>query len=62
MPIVVIYGNDDMDIDARRKMVEEVTESVSKGYDLPKEVITVLVEELSHENIGVAGKLLSDKE
>lgn len=61
MPVVVIYGNDGISVDDRRKMVEEVTDSVSSAYGLPKEAITILVEGLSKDCIGVAGELLSEK-
>ncbi len=62
MPIVTIYGNDGISVDDKRKMVEEVTDSVSKAYGLPKEAITILVEALPKDSIGVGGTLLSDKE
>ena len=43
-------------------MVEKVSEIVSESYGLPIEAITVLVQAYAKDNIGVAGKLLSDRE
>lgn len=62
MPVVTIAGNEGLTTEKRREMVKEVSEVVSKAYDLPIEAITVLVQAYPRENIGVAGELLSDKE
>lgn len=61
MPVVTIAGNDGLSTEKRREMVKEVSEIVSKAYDLPIDAITVLVQGYPKENIGVAGELLSDK-
>ena len=46
MPVVTIVGNPNISVEA---------------YNLPIEAITVLVEALPPESIGVAGELLSDR-
>lgn len=60
MPVITIAGNDGISIDKQRKMVEEVSKVVADAYDLPIEAITVLIQAYPKENIGVAGKLLSE--
>ena len=42
-------------------LVKEVTESVSKATGLPPHSIFVFIKENSLENIGVGGRLLSDR-
>ena len=42
-------------------LVKEVTESVSKATGLPPQAIFVFIKENSLENIGVGGRLLSDR-
>ena len=42
-------------------MVKKVSETVAEAYNLPIEAITVLVEALPPESIGVAGELLIDR-
>ena len=51
MPVVTIVGNPNISVENRREMVKKV----------PIEAITVLVEALPPESIGVAGELLSDR-
>lgn len=61
MPVITIAGNDGISSDNKREMVEKVSKIVADAYDLPVEAITVLVQAYPKENIGVAGKLLSDE-
>ena len=61
MPVITIAGNDNLDINKKREMVEKVSEIVANAYDLPIEAITVLIQEYPFENVGTAGKLLIDK-
>lgn len=61
MPVVKIIGNPNISVENRREMVKKVSETVSEAYNLPIEAITVLVEALPPESIGVAGELLIDK-
>ncbi|MBX7076090.1 MAG: 2-hydroxymuconate tautomerase family protein [Methanobacteriaceae archaeon] len=62
MPVITIYGNEGISKDEKRKMVKEVTKTVAEAYKLPEETITILINALPHENIGVSGELLSDRE
>ena len=61
MPVITIAGNENLDINKKREMVEKVSEIVANAYDLPIEAITVLIQEYPFENVGTAGKLLIDK-
>ena len=61
MPVVTIVGNPNISVENRREMVKKVSETVAKAYNLPIEAITVLVEALPPESIGVAGELLIDR-
>lgn len=61
MPVITISGNPNISIEDKREMVKTVSEAVAKAYNLPIEAITVLVEALPPENIGVAGELLIDR-
>lgn len=60
MPVVTIAGNNDIKEEQVREMVDEITKTVAKAYDLPESAITILVQEYPKEHIGVGGKLLSD--
>ena len=61
MPVVTIVGNPNISVENRREMVKKVSEAVAEAYGLPIEAITVLVEALPPESIGVAGELLIDR-
>ena len=45
----------------KAQLVKEVTESTARATGLPPEAIFVFIKENPLENIGVGGKLLSDK-
>ena len=62
MPVVRISGNPDISLENKREMVKKVSEIVAESYGLPIEAITVLIEALERDDIGVAGKLLCDRD
>ena len=61
MPVIKIDGNNTISIDKKREMVEKVSEIVAEAYNLPVDAITVLVTGYDFDDIGVGGKLLSDR-
>ena len=61
MPIINIQARF-LPVERKRELVAQITELVCRVYQLPPETITVLIQELPPENIGVAGRLLSDRE
>ena len=60
MPVVTIAGNTGISEEKVREMVEEITKSVAKAYNLPESTITILVQEYPAEHVGAGGKLLND--
>ena len=60
MPIVTIEGPALQDVNKKRSLVEDVTETVAKAYDFPASSIIVLLKENTAENVGVGGKLVAD--
>jgi 4-oxalocrotonate tautomerase family enzyme len=61
MPIVQINGPKINDIELKRVLVKEVTDSLQKAYKLPLETYTVIINENSSENVGVSGRLIVDR-
>ena len=61
MPSITV-GVPKRDIDTKRKLVARLTDLVVEIYGVPKEAITVVIEENPPENIGVGGVLLADRQ
>ena len=62
MPNINIEGPIIEDVDKKRILVRELTAAATKAYGLPPEAIVVLIKENSPENVGVAGKLIIDRQ
>ena len=62
MPNIVVDGPVIKDIEKKRVLVREMTDSAVKAFGLPEQAIVVIIKEKSPENVGVAGKLVSDRE
>ncbi|WBF68531.1 4-oxalocrotonate tautomerase family protein [Desulfovibrio subterraneus] len=60
MPIVTIVSNP-LDVEQKRELVREITETCSRVMSLPPQTIVVILDEKQAENIGVAGTLLADR-
>lgn len=50
-----------LDREQKRTLVEEITGTVSKVTGLPAESVYVFIKENDPDNVGVGGKLLSDR-
>ena len=61
MPVINIDGPAIKDIEKKRTLVKELTDTAVKAYGLPRGSIIVLVKENSPENVGVGGELVSDR-
>ena len=61
MPSITV-GVPKRDVDTKRKLVAQLTDLVAEIYGVPKEAITVVIEENPPENIGVGGVLLVDRQ
>ena len=60
MPIITVEGPR-IEVEAKRKLVREMTETASAAFGFPKEDIIVLLKENTPENVGVAGELVIDR-
>jgi len=61
MPNITIEGPAIKELEKKRILAQEITETAVKAYGLPKEVIVVLIKENSPENVSVGGQLLIDR-
>ncbi|MFQ6051287.1 MAG: 4-oxalocrotonate tautomerase DmpI [Candidatus Hydrothermarchaeota archaeon] len=61
MPNIIVEGPP-LDVESKRKLVEEFTEVAAKVYKMQKEVFLVLIKENPPENVGIGGKLIIDRE
>lgn len=61
MPTIVIEGPPLCDMEKKRRMVLEMSESASRAYDLPLDAMVVMVKENTPDNVGVGGALLWDR-
>ena len=61
MPTIIIEGPPLGDIEKKRRLVAEASASASAAYGLPVEAMVVLIKESPPENVGVGGRLLSDR-
>ena len=61
MPVINIDGvGGNLSKDQKRKLVEELTAKASEITGISESAFTVLIKEMSFDNIGGGGKLLSD--
>jgi len=61
MPNITVEGPAITEIDKKRILVQEITDSATKAFGLPKETIVVLLKENSPENVSVGGQLVADR-
>ena len=60
MPSIIIEGPILKDIEKKRQLVAKLTEIVHEIYAIDKSHITVTIKGYSPDDVGVAGKLISD--
>ncbi|MDQ0207088.1 2-hydroxymuconate tautomerase [Alkalicoccobacillus murimartini] len=56
MPIVTVKMLEGRNDDQKRALIEQVTSAIVETVDAPAENVTVIIEEMKHENYGNAGK------
>lgn len=61
MPNIFIETFEGRSIDEKRKVVEEITNVVTKVWNVDKEVVNIRILENKHENVARGGKLFSDR-
>ena len=62
MPFITIESPPIKDINVKRRLVKELTEIAAQAYQLPEQIIHVLIRENLPENVGTGGKLIYDKQ
>jgi 4-oxalocrotonate tautomerase len=61
MPSATIEGPKIEDVEIKRVLVKEITDTLEKAYKLPRQVYVVLIKENPPENVGSGGQLILDK-
>ncbi len=61
MPVVIIRQVEGKTIEQKRAVVKEITESISKNYQVKPEVVTVFIHDMPRQNISVGGTLAADR-
>ncbi|MCY8231286.1 2-hydroxymuconate tautomerase [Priestia endophytica] len=61
MPYVTVKMLEGRTDEQKRALVEKVTEAVVETTGASKEKVAVIIEEMSKNNYGVAGKRMSDQ-
>ncbi len=62
MPTIYLDGPPVADLDRKRRAVKEITEAASRYYGIPGEAMVVIIKENPPENVGLAGRLLADRQ
>ncbi|MHA2008293.1 MAG: 4-oxalocrotonate tautomerase DmpI [Promethearchaeota archaeon] len=57
MPTATLDGPPIENIEIKRALVKEITDSLEKAYKLPRNAFTVLIKENFPQNVGVGGEL-----
>ena len=61
MPVVRISMYDGRDLDQKRQLVKEVTETVARVTGNPEAGVHVIIDEVKRENWSIGGKLKPDR-
>ena len=60
LPLVTVEALGGRTIEQKRGLVKDITEAVIKNFNVKPEAVTVVIHELSRENLAKAGKLFTD--
>lgn len=61
MPVVTVEASKNLSKETKKEMIEKVSQVVADAYELPIQTITMIIRENIPENIGVAGKPVSEE-
>ena len=61
MPVVTVEASKNLSKETKKEMIENVSQVVAGAYGLPIQTITMIIRENIPENIGVAGKPVSEE-
>ena len=60
MPIISVVALEGRTVDQKRALVKDITEAVVKNFNVKPDAVTVIIHEMSKENIAKSGKLFMD--
>jgi len=60
MPRVIIEAIEGRSVEQKRGLVRDITEAVIKNFNVGPEAVSVVIHEISKENLAKAGKLFID--
>jgi len=61
MPVLTVYMEKGRPIEMKRALTHAVTKAVTAALDVPPEWVTIIIDEVEHENWAVGGQLQLDK-
>lgn len=56
MPVITIDGMANASKETKREIIEKVSRDVAEAYDVPLDIITVIIHDIPPENAGINGK------
>jgi len=60
MPRISIEAIEGRSVEQKRGLVRDITEAVIKNFNVRPEVVSIVIHEISKENLAKAGKLFID--
>lgn len=60
MPIITVEAFEGRTIEQKRGLVKDITEAVTKNFNVGPDAVTIIIHELKHEHLAKAGKLKID--
>lgn len=61
MPIIEVKLFKGRTLDEKRKLVADITHAVVKSLDVPPDAVRIMLQDMSKEDLAVAGVLAIDK-
>jgi len=60
MPRITVEADEGRTIEQKRGLVRDITEAVTKNFNVSPEAVSIVIRETSKENRAKAGKLIID--
>ncbi len=60
MPLVIVYADEGRTIEQKRGLFKDITEAVTKNFNVPDQAVSIMIREGKKENRGRGGKLAID--
>ena len=61
MPEISIVALEGRTVDQKRALVKDITDAVIRHFKVKPDAVTVIIHEMSKENIAKSGKLFADQ-